>query len=453
MIYDKEKLLQAARKNEPAQIECLKKFVSIPTCVNKNPDMKPVIALLTKEFEQRGYGVKTFVMEGSNSPVIVAELNLKMKKTLMFYNHYDVQPEEPLEEWRHPPYGLTEANERLYGRGTNDNKGPLVANLLGVQAAFDAGYKPKCNVRFVVEGEEEVGSTHLEQFCKEHPDLLKSDGCIWEEAYATPKQRSEIYAGVKGDAYFELRAKGVHIDAHSGNAPMIANPAWRLVWALATLKNEKEEILIDNYFDDVIPPGKKELDLFKKYPADLTDQFKNLYRIDKFLLGREGVEFWKELILRPTCTISGLSAGYEGPGSKTVIGKEALCKLDLRLVPNQKVGRVQELLRKYLDKKGFSDIEIKLITGYGPSRTPIDHPFIELLTSVAKDFTGIEPVLFPSNQGSGPAYLFGAYTPWAMCGTPDPENNIHAPNESIKLNDWRHMTALIGALAVELGRT
>ena len=453
MVYDKNKLLQAARKNEDAEIELLKKLVSIPTCVNKNHDMKPIITLLTKEFEQKDYKVQTFAIEGSNSPVLVAEKNLNMKKTLMFYNHYDVQPEEPLEEWKTPPYTLDVRNERLYGRGTNDNKGPLVANLFGVQAATDAGYKLNCNVRFVVEGEEEAGSPHLEQFCKEHSELLKSDGCVWEEAYATAEQRSEVYAGVKGDAYFELRARGVHVDAHSGNASIITNPAWRLVWALATLKNEKEEILIDHYFDDVVPPGKKELDLFRKYPADLTDQFKNLYKVDKFLLGREGIEFWKELILRPTCTISGLSAGYEGQGSKTVIGKEAMCKLDLRLVPNQKVERVQELLRKHLDKKGFRDIEIQLITGYGPSRTPIDHPFIELLTSVAKDFTGIEPVLFPSNQGSGPAYLFGAYTPWAMCGTPDPENNIHAPNESIKLNDWRYMTAFIGAIAAELGQT
>jgi acetylornithine deacetylase/succinyl-diaminopimelate desuccinylase-like protein len=130
-----------------------------------------------------------------------------------------------------------------------------------------------------------------------------------------------------------------------------------------------------------------------------------------------------------------------------------MCKLDLRLVPNQKVERVQNLLREHLDKKGFSDIEIQLITGYGPSRTPIDHPFIELLTSVAKDFTKIDPVLFPSHQGSGPAFLFGAYTPWAICSTPDPETNAHAPNESVRLNDFRYMTAFIGAIAAELGRT
>jgi acetylornithine deacetylase/succinyl-diaminopimelate desuccinylase-like protein len=452
VVYDKNKLLQAVRRNEDDEIELLRKLVGIPTCVNKNHDMKPVISLLTKEFEQKGYKVKTFTTEGSNSPVLVAEKNLKMKKTLMFYNHYDVQPEEPLEEWKTSPYSLTVKNERLYGRGTNDNKGPLVANLFGVQAAFDAGYKPKCNIRFIVEGEEEVGSLHLEQFCKEHSDLLKSDGCIWEEAYASPNQRSELYAGVKGDAYFELRAKGVHIDAHSGNASMITNPAWRLVWALAMLKNQKEQILIDGYFDDVVPPRKKELDLFRKYPPELADQYKNLYKIDKFLLGREGVEFWKELILRPTCTISGLSAGYEGPDSKTVIGREAMCKLDLRLVPNQKVERVQKLLRKHLDKKGFSDIETELITGYGPSRTPIDHPFIELLATAAKDFTGIEPVLFPSHQGSGPAFLFGAHTPWAICSTPDPETNAHAPNESVRLSDFRYMTAFIAAIGTDLGR-
>lgn len=453
MVYDKNKLLKIVKKNEQSEIDCLKKLVSIPTCVNKNHDMKPIIAQLTEEFEKRDYTVQTFSTSGSGSPLMVAEMNRGMGKTLMFYNHYDVQPEEPLEEWKTPPYTLTIKNERLYGRGVNDNKGPLVANIFGVQAAFEAGYQPKCNVRFILEGEEEVGSLHLEEFCKAHPNLLKSDGCVWEEAYATPNQRSELYAGVKGDVYFELHAKAVHIDAHSSNAPIIVNPAWRLVWALSTLKNEKEEILIDGYYDDVVPPRKEELELFKKYPPDLIDQYRQLYKIDKFLLRREGVEFWKELILRPTCTISGLSAGYEGPGSKTVIGREAMAKLDFRIVPNQKVERVQRLLREHLDNKGFSDIETRLLTGYEPSRTPVDHPFIVLLAKLAKDFTGIDPVVFPSHQASGPAYLFGAHTPWTMCATPDPETNAHAPNESMRLSDFRYMTAFVSAIATEIGRT
>jgi acetylornithine deacetylase/succinyl-diaminopimelate desuccinylase-like protein len=224
-----------------------------------------------------------------------------------------------------------------------------------------------------------------------------------------------------------------------------------LVWALSTLKNEREEILVNGYFDDVIPPRKEDLELFRKYPSDLAEQYKQLYKIDSFLLNRKGVELWKELLLRPTCTISGLSAGYQGPGSKTVIGKEAVAKLDVRLVPDQKVERVQKLLRNHLDKKGFSDIEVRLLTGYEPSRTLIDHPFIELLSTTAKDFTGIEPVIFPSHQGSGPAYLFGSHTPWALCSTPDPEENVHAPNESIRLHDFRYMTAFVGAIASQLG--
>lgn len=453
LAYEKNKLLELVKKGEPSEIDCLKKLIGIPTCCNKNHDMKPVISQLTEEFEKRGFKIHPFFVSGSGSPLIVAEMNLGMKKTLMFYNHYDVQPEEPLEEWKTPPYTLTIKNERLYGRGTNDNKGPLVASIFGVQAAFDAGCQPKCNIRFIIEGEEEVGSLHLEEFCKAHPDLIKSDGCIWEEAYATPNQRSELYAGVKGDVYFELCAKGVHIDAHSSNAPMIANPAWRLVWALSTLKNAKEQILIEGYFDDVVPPRKEELKLLRKYPPDLTEQYRQLYKIDKFLLGREGVEFWKELLLRPTCTISGLSAGYEGPGSKTVIGREAMAKLDFRLVPNQTVERVQKLLREHLDKKGFSDVETRLLTGYEPSRTPIDHPFIILLAKLAKDFTGIDPVILPSHQGSGPAYLFGPHTPWAICSTPDPEANAHAPNESIRLRDFRYMTAFIAAITAEFEET
>ena len=451
LVYDKNKLIQTVKKNEQAEIECLKKLVSIPTCYNKNHDMNPIIAQLTEEFEKKGYRVQIF--QTSGAPVLVAEMKSNFKKTLMFYNHYDVQPEEPLEEWKSPPYALTSKNERLHGRGVSDNKGPLVANLFGIQAAFEAGADPKCNIRFIVEGEEEAGSIHLQEFCKAHINLLKSDGCIWENANAVPNQRSTVHAGVKGDVYFELHAKGFYKDAHSGDAPIVINPAWRLVWALFTLKNEREEILIDGYYDDVVPPNKQELELFANYPPELIEDYRQLYKTDKFLLGRKGAEFWKELTLRPTCTICGLSAGWEGPGSKTVIGKEAMAKVDFRLVPNQKVEKVKNMLRRHLDQHGFSDIETRLLSGYEPNRTPIDHPFIQLLARLAKDFSGKEVALIPSSQGSGPAYLFGTYTPWASCGTFDPEANIHAPNESVRLNDFRYMTAFIAATAIELGGT
>lgn len=449
LVYDKEQLLEIAKKNEQLEIECLERLVAIPTCYNKQHNLQPIIAQLTREFEERGYRVQTFPTSGA--PVFVAEMDRGMDKTLMFYNHYDVQPEEPLEKWKSPPYSLSIRNERLYGRGVSDNKGPLVANLFGVQTALEAGCEPKCNIRFIIEGEEEAGSIHLGEFCRAHPDMLRSNGCVWEEANAVPNERSKIYAGVKGDVYFELHAKGFSKDAHSGDAPIVVNPAWRLIWALSTLKNKNEEILIDGFYDDVVAPGTEELELFASYPPEEIEQYKQLYGTDGFLLGRDGVEFWRELILRPTCTICGLLAGWTGPGSKTVVGKEAMAKVDFRIVPNQKVKRVEKLLREHLDNHGFSDIEARLLTGYEPSRTPIDNPFIQLLSRISKDFSGKEAILVPSNQGSGPAYLFGSYTPWAACGTFDPEANIHAPNESMRLNDLRYMTAFVAAITTEFG--
>ena len=448
--YDKDKLLAVVRKNEEDQVECARKFIAVPTCYGKNHDMKPMIQTLTEEFKKRQYEVQVFPTSGAS--VLVAELNVGAEKTLMFYNHYDVQPEDPVDEWKSPPYNLSIRNERLYGRGISDDKGPLIANIFGVQTALEAQGALNCNVRFIVEGEEEAGSPHLEEFCKTHTDLLKSDGCVWEGASALPKQSGDICAGVKGDVYFELTAKGFSKDAHSGDAPVVVNPAWRLVWALATMKNKNEEILIDDFYKDVAPPQKEELALFAKYPPEKIEEYKQIYNTNRFLQGRDGVEFWKELILTPTCTISGLLAGYTGPGSKTVIGKEATAKLDIRIVPNQKVDKIIELLTKHLNKHGFSDIDVKFMSGYGPSRTPINNPFIKLLTTLAKDFSGLEPVLYPSSPGSGPAYLFGPYTPWASCSTFDPESNIHAPNESMRTQEFKHMTAFIAAITMELGR-
>jgi acetylornithine deacetylase/succinyl-diaminopimelate desuccinylase-like protein len=449
LAHDNQKLLGIAEKNERYELDCLKKLIRIPTCYYKKHDPQPLIEQLTSEFEERGYKVRVFPTAGA--PVLVADLNRGTDKTLLFYNHYDVQPEEPLNEWISPPYELSMRNGRLYGRGVADNKGPLVANMFGIQNALEAGCEPQCNVRFVVEGEEEAGSIHLSKFCHDHPDLLKSNGCVWEWANAVPNQRTKIFAGVKGDAYFELHAKGVYKDAHSGDAPIVVNPAWRMVWALSTLKNSREQVLIEGFYDDVLPPKRDELEFFANYPSEEIEQYRESYRTDEFLLGRQGADFWKELISGPTCTICGLSAGWEGPGSKTVIGKEATAKLDFRLVPNQRAEVIQKLLRTHLDEHGFSDIEIKLLEGYGPSRTPTDHPFILLLAKLAAGFSGETPVIFPSNQGSGPAYLFGDYTPWALCDIFDPEVNIHAPNESMRIRDFRQMTAFIGAIAIELG--
>jgi acetylornithine deacetylase/succinyl-diaminopimelate desuccinylase-like protein len=449
LVSDRQKLLDTAKKNEQAGLECLRQIIRIPTCYTKKHDMRPIIEQLTTEFEKRGYGVQVFPTAGA--PVFVADLKRGAEKTLLFYNHYDVQPEEPLDAWESRPYELSLRNGRLYGRGASDNKGPLVANMFGVQNALEAGCELKCNVRFVIEGEEEAGSVHLGAFCREHSDLLKSDGCVWEWANAVPNQRSKIYAGVKGDVYFELRAKGFHKDAHSGDAPIVVNPAWRLVWALSTLKDRGEKVLIEGFYDDVLPPRKDELELFAGYPPEEIEQYKQLYKTNVFLLDRRGVDFWKELILRPTCTICGLSAGWEGPGSKTVIGKDAMAKLDVRLVPNQRADKIQKLLRAHLDKQGFPDIEVKLLEGYGPSRTAVGHPYIQLLARLATDFSGKTPVVIPSSQGSGPAYVFGPHTPWAICDVSDPEANTHAPNESMRLRDFLHMTAFAGAIAAELG--
>lgn len=449
LTYDKEKLLKIVKKNEQAEIACLEKLIAVPTCYSKGHDMKPVISQLIEEFEKRKYKVQSFLTSGA--PVVVAELDLGMDKTLLFYNHYDIQPEEPLDEWRFPPFKLTSRNGRLYGRGVCDDKGPIVANIFGIQTALESGYEPKCNVRFIIEGEEETGGLGLEEFCNANPKSLKSDGCVWERASAIPNQRSQLFTGVKGCVTFELRAKGLSVDAHSGDAPILTNPAWRLVWALSTLKNQNEEILIDGYYDDVVPPRKEELQLFKKYPPDAIDSYKKQYNTEKFLLGRDKVEFWKELTLRPTCTICGLLSGWTGQGSKTIVPKEAMAKVDLRIVPNQKVERVQRLLREHLDKKGFQDIEIDDWGGYEANKTPFDHPFVKLLANLVKDFSGKNPLIIPSSGSSGPAYLFGDHTAWAHCGPVDPKANAHAPNESISITELKYMTALIAATAMELG--
>jgi acetylornithine deacetylase/succinyl-diaminopimelate desuccinylase-like protein len=378
-------------------------------------------------------------------------------RTLICYNHYDVQPEEPVDLWLSPPFEPTEREGRLYARGVSDDKGQLISRIAAMRAIRAVSGGLPVRVKFLVEGEEEIGSIHLPAFVEAHRELLAADACVWESGGVNAEGAPTVQLGMRGILAVELRVRTLSRDAHSGQAHNLPNAAWRLVRALASLKDEHERILIAGWYDDVREPSETERRLLELMPSD-EEVARELYGVREFVKGHTGLEY-KAAVYAPTCNIAGIGAGWQGPGSKTVIPALAMAKLDFRLVPDQDPLDLLAKLRRHLDAHGFIDVEVGNTEGGGErsATTPPDDSFVRLAARTAEEVYGRPAVLVPLVGGSGPMWAFRSVlgTPIVTLGTSDPYTSVHAPNESISLERFaqgiRHMARLLLAYGEEAG--
>jgi acetylornithine deacetylase/succinyl-diaminopimelate desuccinylase-like protein len=294
-----------------------------------------------------------------------------------------------------------------------------------------------CTVKFFLEGEEEIGSPNLAPAVRDHAQLLTADGCIWEGGGVNWQGSPTISLGLKGILYLELMARGPNRDVHSSYATVVSNPAWRLAWALATLKNAEEEILIPGFYDAVRHPTEGELNALRHIPSEEGQLLESL-GLPRLLKGAAGVEYQRRLQMEPTCNICGIISGYTGEGTKTVLPEEARVKLDFRLVPDQDPQDIVGKLRSHLDNGGFEDVEIVSWDGERAARTPLDHPWVDVVAKAASRVYGRDTVVSPSMAGSGPMHLFTHLLGLPVstgCGISHPDNRIHAPDENIRVED------------------
>ncbi len=428
-------------------IEDLKRYCAQPSISAQRVGIRET-ANLTAELLQK-YGVEARIISGSGEfPVVYGELAGDSPYTLLFYNHYDVQPPDPLDEWTTPPFEPIVEEGMLRARGVSDDKGDIVARLLAIKAFLNARGRLPISIKFLIEGEEEIGSSHLPEFINENRELLKSDACFWEGGRVSWDDRPEVILGLKGIVGVQLEVRGAVRDLHSSIGTIVPNPAWRLVWALSTLKDSDESILIDGFYDDVRPPTKAEIKAIQVMPSDETELKGNL-EIEAFLKGLTGVDLNMRSILQPACNINGLISGYTGEGSKTVLPSRAIAKLDFRLVPEQRPADIVQKLRSHLDRHGFSDISMIAAEGESPTRTPLNSPFVRIINEAAQEVYGAEPIVKPSMTGSGPMFSFTETLglPVASCGVSNPDSRPHAPDENIRLADFvlaaRHVAAIL----------
>ena len=382
-------------------------------------------------------GAEARLVETDGHPVVYAEIG-SGDKTLLSYGHYDVQPPEPLELWESDPFKPEVRDGTIFARGVADDKGDVMARIQALRLYQEEHGTLPFKLKFLIEGEEEVGSPNLPGFVRSNAELLAADACLWEGSMKDEAGRPMIFCGTKGMLYVELRTKGASHGLHSMYGGLAPNPAWRLVQALRTIKDENGEITLDGLEELIEPPSKEDLKAIEEIPFD-EPALKASWGVEAFDRNLTSKEALKEYLLRPTANIAGIQSGYTGPGSKTIVPSEAFVKMDFRLVAGQSPVPVLELLRSHLRKRGFENVEIVYLNGVEAAITPISSPVVRTAVETWRELGARDAVIYPTIGGSGPTSLVATELgiPTIMTGAVlNPESRIHAPNESVRLDDY-----------------
>lgn len=422
------------------------KYLTIPSISAHGKGINESVEYLEKTLKALGAKVvKRF--SKYKFPVIYAYFEGKSNKTILFYNHYDVQPPEPLDKWHTNPFEPTYKDGLLIARGVSDDKGELMSRLSVIKYFQNHGGLP-CNLKLFIEGEEEIGSPHIENYVEDAKDYLKCDAIIWECGGKNDAEQFQLYAGVKGITTFEVEVTTANSDAHSSLAGYLDNAAWRLVQGLSSLYDSDNQIHIDGFFDGIIPLDEDSRRLLNE--GERTFNANGVINTFEIKSGKLSSKFpYHTLVNEPAITINGISSGYEGQGVKTVIPRYAKAKLDCRLLPGQNPEEIPDLVQRQLQKNGFSDLHVKYIVGEQAFRTDLHSDFVRKCVETAQEVFGCSKyILVPNMPGSGPMLPFYEATKSPIIGFGVRYKNCkqHAPNENIRIDDYKQASAYLANL-------
>ncbi len=399
----------------------------------------------------RPLGLEPRIIPTSGWPLVLGERNDKPgAPTVILYGHYDVQPPDPLELWDSPPFEPTIRDGKIYARGVGDNKGQHFAQILGIEATLAVLGTLPCNVKVLLEGEEEIGSPRMPEFIREHRDELTADLVITADGPTHESGQGTLHFGVRGVLSFELRARGANHDLHSGNWGGIApNPIWTLIHLLGTMKNDQGTVTIDGFYDNVQPLTPLEREALEALPVDLP-KIKRELELDALDAPAER-GFFERLSAWPTFTINGFHGGYGGPGSKTVLPHDAYVKCDIRLVEAQTADEVFAKVEAHVRKYG-PNVEIVRQGSMDPSKTPIESVYTAPLVGAITAAQGT-PLLVPALGGSLPDYVFTKILGIPAFGTPyaNADEANHAPNETLEIERFYNGIKTGAAVLAYLG--
>jgi acetylornithine deacetylase/succinyl-diaminopimelate desuccinylase-like protein len=405
-----------------------------------------------------GTGFETRQLRANGgAPAVYGDQPGKGDFTLLLYNHYDVQPVDPLDLWDSPPFEPTQRDGKLFARGTGDNKGELAVRLAVIRALRDEHGELPVRVRWIVEGEEEVGSTTFDEIVRGNVELLRADGALWEGGGARlPDGRPEFGLGFKGALGVRLDVTALATDAHSSLEAIAPSAPWRLVQALASIRDRDGTVRIPGFYDRVLPATDAERQAIAESSFSDEDELREMLGLDAFVDGLSGAELWERASFRPTSNIAGVDTGYSGPGFKTVLPAAASAWMDFRLVPEQHPDEILELLRAHLEREGFGDIEVTPIVAARPAKTPLDDPFVRVVVEVAEAVSGETASISPLSGGTLPI-IASLQDHLGVPGLSAPGNplyagaRVHAPNEHIRLEDIEPALRFTYELLLALG--
>ena len=397
------------------------------------------------------------VLPSAGHPVVYADwLHAPGRPTVLVYNHYDVQPVDPLDEWHSPPFEPSLRDGRILGRGSADDKGQLFLHLKAVEALLRTTGALPINLKFIYEGEEEIGSEHLGPFLAEHKALLAADLVVISDTAMFDRGLPSICYGLRGLAYFQVELEGPNTDLHSGSfGGAVANPAEMLARLIAQLKDQHGRITVPGFYDDVRPLSEQERAEFARLPFD-EGRYRQELGVEE-LWGEAGYSVLERVWARPTLEVCGIWGGFQGEGAKTVIPARAGAKLSCRLVPDQDPERITALIEAHLRAICPRSVKLRFTPMHGgqPSITPIDHPAVRSAMRALEAGFGAQPVFIRAG-GSIPVVasfesLLGLPTVLMGFGLPDEHN--HAPNEWFDLGNFEAGMRSATLLWEELART
>ena len=430
----------------PQWMDELRALCAIPSVSARHEAIEPCAEMVAHLLSKRGFSTDITRVDVGHPVVLAHAAGTVRDKTMLFYNHYDVQPPEPLELWESPPFELSERQGAVFARGAKDDKGELLARLAAIDALRAVTGAYPCTLTWMVEGEEEIGSPHLPEWAAQHARQLTADAAIWEEGQIDEAGAPIVRLGARGLLYVDMYVRTIARDAHSGSANLLPNAAWRLLWALNSIKGPDGRILIAGFYDDVRPPTPAEEAMLAKLP-DSSGDFRRQFGLDQLLDGITEVE---RAYFQPTANIAGIGAGYQGAGSKTVIPAEARAKMDFRLVPNQDPQDILSKLRDHLRTHGFEDVELDVLGAEPPGITDPSAPIVRLTAEVAEEVYSKPALVFPLTGGTTPMFLFTSkgvpvVNPGVGWGF---RNRAHSPNEFMRLVDFENAARHIARLLV-----
>jgi acetylornithine deacetylase/succinyl-diaminopimelate desuccinylase-like protein len=430
--------------NRDRYVEELKQYLAIPSISalpEHSGDVRRCAEWTVNALSQIGLE-NTRLIETPGNPVVYGEwLHAAGKPTILFYGHYDVQPVDPLDLWITPPFEATVRDGEIYARGSADDKGQVFMHMKAVEAYLKQMGSLPLNFKFFIEGEEEVGSKHLDDFVRTHKQELGADVVVISDSPMFDRGIPSICYGLRGLVYFQIDLRGTKSDLHSGSfGGSVANPAFVLASVLAQMKDRGGRVKIPGFYDDVRPLTDAERAEWKKLPFNETRYRKELGA--PRLFGESGYSTLERIWARPTFEVNGLLSGFTGEGAKTVLPATAMAKVSMRLVPDQTPDKTAELFEAHLKKIVPKTVEVKLTRMHGgrPWMTEFDNPYVRAAGRAIERGFGKAPV-FNREGGSIPVvstFQQELGLPSVLFGVGLPDENAHAPNEKLDLGNFHN---------------